>query len=97
MVRTSVAQSGTPVDAATLHAALLPEWEAQVTGWVCFIPHRLEFYPVPATLTNIRAKFNLTPAWLEEFLSREGLLPTASTNTKPQSIKKGKKHARKKM
>ncbi len=47
---------------------LLPKWEAAITARIKLIPHKLEFWPMPAKPEYVRARLNFTPEWLGAYL-----------------------------
>ncbi|MBN2045986.1 MAG: hypothetical protein JW757_13270 [Anaerolineales bacterium] len=47
---------------------LLPRWEAEIARQIKLIPHKSEFWPVPAKPDYVRTRLNFTPAWLGAYL-----------------------------
>lgn len=60
------------------YADLIPEWEALMREKIRFIPHKSEFWPMPAKPEYIRSRLNFTPEWLGAYLKINGINLRAS-------------------
>ena len=60
------------------YADLIPEWEALMREKIRFIPHKSEFWPMPAKPEYIRSRLNFTPEWLGAYLKINGIKLRAS-------------------
>ena len=47
---------------------LLPKWEEAITTRIRLIPHKTEFWPMPAKPEYVRSRLNFTPEWLGAYL-----------------------------
>ncbi len=47
---------------------LLPKWEAVIAEKIKIILHKLEFWPIPAKVEDVRTRLNFTPEWLGAWL-----------------------------
>ncbi len=59
---------------AALREKILPEWQEACQGWnYKFVPHKFEFWPVPATPKNVLVKLPLGPEWFATVLKTNGI------------------------
>jgi len=52
-----------------IYQKILPGWRRSIRSWASFIPHRLEFFPVPVTEKNVLEKFDFNESWVREKLT----------------------------
>jgi hypothetical protein len=57
-----------------LYDEVYARWRAAVSKWALFVPHRLELWPVPATVETVQQKLAFSPEWLAEVLRQQGLV-----------------------
>ena len=55
------------------YTELMPKWEAMIQEKIRFIPHKSEFWPMPARPEYVRQRLNFTPEWLGAFLKINGV------------------------
>ena len=55
------------------YAELMPKWEAVIREKIRFIPHKSEFWPMPAKPEYVRQRLNFTPEWLGAYLKINGV------------------------
>jgi hypothetical protein len=59
---------------AELREAFLPTWQEEVKKWnFLFVPHKFDFWPVPASPKNVLVKFPISPEWLAKALDTNGI------------------------
>lgn len=58
--------------------AIQPKWEALIQEKIKFIPHKSEFWPMPAKPDYVRGRLNFTPEWLGAYLKLNGVKLQAS-------------------
>lgn len=55
------------------YADLITKWEALIREKIKFIPHKSEFWPMPARPDYVRQRLNFTPEWLGAYLKINGV------------------------
>ena len=60
---------------AELREKILPAWLEELKNWkYFFVPHKYDFWPVPATPKNVQVKLPLSTEWLAKILKANGIL-----------------------
>ncbi len=74
---------------AELREKILPAWLEEYKNWsFYFVPHKYDFWPVPATPKNVLVKLPLSNEWLARVLKRDGIiLPSAVAEAPIKSAK----------
>jgi hypothetical protein len=71
----SLVAANPQVSLADLREQLLPPWLEELKTWkYLFIPHKYDFWPVPASVKNVQIKFPMPPDWLNRVLKTNGIL-----------------------
>jgi hypothetical protein len=76
LVRYARARAGKdlPASAEQLQREFLPVWREEQANWRrWFIPHRYDFWPVPATPENLITRIPLSPEWVHRKLAVNGI------------------------
>ncbi len=68
-------RQGREIDPARLFEQVLREWNPQLHKLAWFIPNRLEIWPIPATMDNVKSRIGFSPEWVQNILVQNHFLP----------------------
>jgi hypothetical protein len=77
------------ISLADLHKRILSAWLEEFKNWkYYFVPHKFDFWPVPATSQNVQVKLPLSPEWVAKVLKKNGIsLPSATAEASAAALK----------